>query len=110
MNSGTWSDKLATAETPAQAATSVPKRPNKEAKQLPAPNSDFYELAETLPPDELAVTKQVRAFMENKVAPIITKHWVEEAFPFALLPGIKELNIDGVGVNGCACRGCTAIS
>ena len=49
---------------------------------LPAPNSDFYELIETLPAEELAVVKQVRTFMETKVAPIITKYWVEDAFPF----------------------------
>jgi hypothetical protein len=36
-----------------------------------------FELAETLPAEELAVVKQVRAFMETKVAPIITKYWVE---------------------------------
>src|SRR6202158_4145202 len=71
---------------------------------LPAPNSDFYELVETLPADELAVVKQVRAFMETKVAPIITKYWVEDAFPFELLPAIKELNIGGVAMNGYGCR------
>ena len=49
-------------------------------EQLPAPNSDFYEFAETLPAEELAVVKQVRAFMETKVAPIITKYWVDDAF------------------------------
>ena len=58
----------------------------KPSKPLPAPNSDFYELAETLPAEELAVLKQVRTFMETKVAPIITKYWVEDAFPFELLP------------------------
>src|ERR1700749_2759208 len=72
---------------------------------LPAPNSDFYELVETLPAEELAVVKQVRTFMETKVAPIITKYWVEDAFPFELLPAIKELNIGGVGWNGYGCRG-----
>src|SRR4249920_1987516 len=72
---------------------------------LPAPNSDFYELVETLPADELAVVKQVRAFMETKVAPIITKYWVEDAFPFEILPAIKELNIGGVGLKGYGCRG-----
>jgi hypothetical protein len=47
--------------------------PTKEIKKvLPQPNSDFYQLVETLPADELAVVKQVRAFMETKVAPIIT--------------------------------------
>src|SRR4051812_18663280 len=72
---------------------------------LPAPNSDFYELAETLPAEELAVVKQVRAFMETKVAPIITKYWVEDAFPFELLPAIKELGVGGVGLKGYGCRG-----
>jgi len=45
----------------------------KQPKPLPAPNSDFYELAETLPADELALVKKVRAYMETKVTPIINK-------------------------------------
>src|SRR3989442_9824611 len=80
--------------------------PTKEIKKaLPQPNSDFYQLVETLPADELAVVKQVRTFMETKVQPIITKYWVEDSFPFELLPGIKELNIGGVGMTGYGCRG-----
>src|ERR1700744_2978706 len=77
----------------------------KPTKPLPAPNVDFYELAETLPAEEQAVLKEVRTFMETKVAPIITKYWVEDAFPFELLSAIKELNIGGVGWNGYGCRG-----
>src|ERR1700747_841695 len=72
---------------------------------LPAPNSDFYSLIETLPADELAVVKQVRTCMETKVQPIITKYWVEDAFPFELLPAVKELNIGGVAMKGYGCRG-----
>ena len=79
--------------------------PKSMSKPLPAPNVDFYELAETLPPEEQAVMKQVRTFMETKVAPIITKYWVEDAFPFELLPEIKKLNIGGVGLEGYGCRG-----
>jgi hypothetical protein len=60
----------------------------KKPAPLPAPNSDFYALVETLPAEDLAVVKQVRTFMETKVAPIITKYWIEDAFPFELLPGI----------------------
>src|SRR5947208_7537721 len=77
----------------------------KQHKPLPAPNSDFYELVETLPAEELAIVKQVRVFMETKVAPIITKYWVDDAFPFELLPSLKELNIGGVGMQGYGCRG-----
>jgi len=75
-------------------------KPVKPPKALPAPNSDFYELYETLSAEELATVKRVRAFMESKVAPIVTKYWVEDAFPFELLPAIKELGIGGLGMHG----------
>src|SRR6204780_921226 len=81
---------------------------DKKPVSLPAPNSVFYNLVETLPAEELGVVKQVRAFMETKVAPIITKYWVEDAFPFEILPAIKELNIGGVGMQGYGCRGGSA--
>jgi alkylation response protein AidB-like acyl-CoA dehydrogenase len=87
------------------AAIQEPTTTRKPPKPLPAPNADFYELAGTLPAEELAVVKQVRTFMETKVAPIITKYWIEDAFPFELLPAIKELNIGGVGLEGYGCRG-----
>src|ERR1700675_4126282 len=74
-------------------------------KPLPAPNSDFYELYETLKPDELAVVKRVREFMEAKVAPVITKYWCEDSFPFELLPAVKELGIGGIGLKGYGCPG-----
>ena len=77
----------------------------KQPKPLPAPNTDFYELAETLNAEELAFVKQVRAFMESKVAPIINKYWAEDAFPFELIPAFKELNIGGLGLEGYGCRG-----
>ncbi|HUA83900.1 MAG TPA: acyl-CoA dehydrogenase family protein [Bryobacteraceae bacterium] len=88
-----------TQPTPAHAA------PTQPAKALPKPNSDFYDLAETLTAEELALVKQVRAFMEAKVAPIINKYWSDDAFPFELLPAFKELNMGGLGLNGYGCRG-----
>src|SRR6202158_2130533 len=81
---------------------------DKKPAPLPAPNSDFYGLMETLPAEELAVLKQVRTFMETKIAPIITKYWVEDAFPFEILPAIKELNIGGIAMQGYGCRGGSA--
>src|SRR5258706_9390156 len=81
------------------------RREIKQPKPLPAPNVDFYELSETLPAEEREVVKQVREFMQSKVAPIITKYWVDDAFPFELLPAINELNIGCVGMEGYGCRG-----
>jgi len=42
-----------------------------------------------LPPDDLAVVKQMRAFMESNVAPIITSTGADE-FPFELLPAFRR--------------------
>jgi glutaryl-CoA dehydrogenase len=85
-------------------ATATALKPS-APKQLPPPNSDFYQFAETLSADEQAVLKKVRAFMESKVAPIINKYWVEDAFPFEVLPAFKELNIGGLGIQGYGCAG-----
>src|SRR5258707_8142454 len=74
-------------------------------KPLPPPNSDFYDLYETLSVDELATVKRVRAFMEAKVAPVITDYWVRDAFPFELLPGVKELGVGGLAMHGYGCAG-----
>ena len=83
----------------------TPSKDVKPVNPLPTPNSDFYELVETLSAEELAVVKEVRAFMESKVAPIINKYWADDAFPFELLPAVKELGIGGLGLNGYGCKG-----
>src|ERR1700729_3393422 len=95
----------AQAATPVTPAARPAKTEVRRPKPLPAPNSDFYELYETLSADELATVKRVRAFMEAKVAPIITDYWVRDAFPFELLPAIKELGIGGLAMHGYGCAG-----
>ncbi len=81
------------------------KAESRQPKELPAPNGDFYSIIETLTPEEQAVVKEVRAFMEAKVAPVINKYWADDAFPFELLPEFKKLNIGGLGLEGYGCRG-----
>src|ERR1700751_6350223 len=87
--------------TQAVATSFAPNKP----KPLPAPNSDFYDVYETLSAEELTTVKRVRAFMETKVAPVITDYWVKDAFPFELLPAIKELDIGGLAMQGYGCAG-----
>jgi len=67
------------------------RKPIQQPRPLPQPNSDFYQMVEVLSADEQAVVKKVRVYMETKVAPIITKYWVDDSFPFELLPSVKEL-------------------
>jgi glutaryl-CoA dehydrogenase len=77
----------------------------KKPRSLPKPNGDFYRIIEVLSQAEQDKLKQVRAFLESKVAPVIEKYWAEDAFPFELLPGIRELNIAGLGFEGYGCAG-----
>ncbi len=93
------------AATPVTPAARPAKPEVRQPKPLPAPNSDFYQLVDVLTPDELAVVKKVRAYMETKVQPIINKYWSDDAFPFELLPSFKELQLGGLGYEGYGCAG-----
>src|SRR5262245_57757898 len=77
----------------------------KQPKPLPAPNVDFYEFAADLPAEEMAIIKRVREYMQTNVHPIINKYWVEDSFPFELLPSFKKLGIAGSGIDGYGCPG-----
>ena len=95
---------MTTTTATAQAATPVAprQRPAKtdirQPKPLPAPNSDFYQLADVLTAEEKAIVKKVRTYMETKVQPIINKYWSDDAFPFELLPSFKELQHRRLGL------------
>jgi glutaryl-CoA dehydrogenase len=72
---------------------------------LPKPDGDFYQVASLLSEEESKKLKEVRAFMESSVAPVINKYWAEDAFPFELVPGFRDLKIAGVGYEGYGCPG-----
>src|SRR6202522_971229 len=101
----TTATTAAQAATPATPAARPAKTQVRQPKPLPAPNSDFYEVYETLSAEELAIRKRVRAFMEAKVAPVITSYWVDDALPFELRPAVKELGIGGLAMHGYGCAG-----
>jgi glutaryl-CoA dehydrogenase len=85
----------------APVAAAVKKAP----KQLPAPNSDFYQLVDVLTAEERAIVKKVHTYMESKVQPIINKYWSDDEFPFELLPSFKDLGLGGLGYQGYGCAG-----
>src|SRR5271154_78690 len=72
---------------------------------LPKPDGDFYQVTECLNDAERGTLRQVRTFMEAKVAPVITKYWAEDSFPFELIPAIRDLKIGGLGYEGYECAG-----
>ena len=59
--------------------------------------SDFYAFAADLSEAEQASLAEIRAFMEERVRPVIDEHWHRDAFPMDLIPGIAELGVIGPG-------------
>jgi glutaryl-CoA dehydrogenase len=87
-----------------QPMTSATPSPN-PAKPLPVADGDFYMVSQTLPPEDNAIRLKVRAFMEAEVQPIIADFWERDAFPFDLLPKIRDLGIMGLPYEGYGCPG-----
>jgi glutaryl-CoA dehydrogenase len=78
-----------------------------KTKTLTSPqlDPDFYHLGDILSDDEKRKVQEVREHMRTKVAPLVNKYWAEDSFPFEIIPGIRDLNIAGLGLNGYGCAG-----
>ena len=66
---------------------------------------DFYDTASLLSEEERAVRDTVRAWVDDKLAPIIADHYVEGRFPLHLVPQMAELGFFGANLPeeyGCA--------
>jgi glutaryl-CoA dehydrogenase len=67
--------------------------------------ADFYSTADLLSAEDQSLLRRVRTYMENEVAPVITKYWTRAEFPFELIPGYVALGVAGAGYNGYGCEG-----
>uniref|UniRef100_A0A0E0PXJ8 Acyl-CoA oxidase/dehydrogenase middle domain-containing protein n=1 Tax=Oryza rufipogon TaxID=4529 RepID=A0A0E0PXJ8_ORYRU len=65
------------------------------ASTFPAAASNYCQLDELLTEEEKDLQIKVRQFMENEVAPIISKFWEKAEFPFHLIPKMSTLGIAG---------------
>lgn len=72
-------------------------------------DGDFYQLTSLLSAEDQQILARVREFMETQVAPIINDYWVRAAFPFDLIPGIRDLNVAGLSYQGYGCAGKSAL-
>jgi glutaryl-CoA dehydrogenase len=90
-------------------ATTIPPRPvtapSRPPAALPKPDGDFYQVTDILSESERAILKNVRAFMEAKVAPVINEYWENDSFPYDLVAGVRDLQIVGTGYEGYGCAG-----
>ena len=71
----------------------------------PPVDGDFYRQADLLAAEDRALLRRVRTFMEEKVAPIITRYWARAEFPFEVIPDYAALGITGIAYKGFGCPG-----
>lgn len=60
---------------------------------------DFYQLDALLTDEERMIRDAVRAFVDDRVLPIIKDHYREGTFPTELIPEIAKLGILGAGLS-----------
>ncbi len=60
--------------------------------------TDFYKIDDLLTREEKLVRDSVRDFVEDKVFPIIEKHYSEGTFPMELVPQMAELGLFGITI------------
>jgi len=71
----------------------------------PSVDGDFYKITQLVSTTDQALLRRVRAFSEEKVAPIINRYWGRAEFPFELIGEYGELGIAGASYKGFGCLG-----
>jgi glutaryl-CoA dehydrogenase len=68
-------------------------------------DADFYALELLLEEEDRELLHRVRGFMEKEVQPIINHYWTRAKFPHEIVPGLRELGIAGLPIQGYGCPG-----
>jgi glutaryl-CoA dehydrogenase len=84
--------------------TANPSPPD-QANLADTPDSDFLGFELLLDDEGRALLERVRAFMTEQVEPVINDYWTRAEFPFDLVPGLAELGIAGLQLDGPGCPG-----
>jgi len=69
---------------------------------------DFYEMDLLLTEEERMIRDTVREFVDEKVIPVIAKHYEEAKLPSHLIPEMAELGLLGAQFSGYGCAGLSA--
>ena len=69
------------------------------------PDSDFLGFELLLDDEDRKLLDRVRAFMAERVEPVINEYWTRAEFPHQLGPALAELGIAGLQFDGPGCPG-----
>lgn len=66
---------------------------------------DYFLLDSDLTDGERQLRDRVRAFGQAEVDPVINDYWEKAAFPYEVIPGLRDLGITGTFIDGYGCPG-----
>ena len=94
-----------TAPSETKKTTGAAAKGNKPPKPLPAPNSDFYYLTRPCRRTSSRSSNECVSSWTTRSRRSSPTTGSRDAFPFDLLPAVKELGIGGVAMKGYGCAG-----
>jgi glutaryl-CoA dehydrogenase len=71
---------------------------------------DLFDVRDSLSDEERMVQDSVARFVDDRVLPLIQKHFEEHRFPRELVPEIAALGLLGSSLTGYGCAGMNAVS
>ncbi len=71
---------------------------------------DLYDVRGLLTEDELLVQDAVARFVDERVLPLIQKHFEDHSFPRELVPELAALGLLGSSIEGYGCAGLNSVS
>ncbi len=71
---------------------------------------DYYDVASLLTEEERLIQKTVRTFVDDRVMPVIVRHYEAGTFPADLVPAMGELGLLGANLEGYGCAGLGAVA
>ncbi len=71
---------------------------------------DLYDVSASLTDEERMVRDSVARFVDERILPVIQKHFEEHTFPRDLVPEIASLGLLGSSISGYGCAGMNAVS
>lgn len=91
-------------------ATAADLAASRTAGKLVLDTLDLYDIRGALSDEERMVQDSVARFVDDKVLPVIQKHFEEHRFPHELVPEIAALGLLGSSLSGYGCAGMNAVS
>jgi glutaryl-CoA dehydrogenase len=91
-------------------ATAADRASLREASRARLNALDLYDIRASLTDEERMVQDSVARLVDDRVLPVIQKHFEEHTFPRDLVPEIAGLGLLGSSLTGYGCAGMNAVS